>query len=72
MEAVEMKFVYVVLRCHPFMGGFMMWTAFLSEEAAKAEAARLTAELTGDDKPEYDDWGLVSGIEFTVSQVELL
>lgn len=44
---------------------------FSSKKKADAAKKALEAAQHPDDRPEYDDWGLTSGIEYYITEMEL-
>lgn len=63
--------IYMVIQDFPFDMHYRMIRAFRSEEDAAKFVEKENALLSDDDKPEHDEYGLVSGIEYQVIPIDL-
>lgn len=64
-----MKTVYLVCECYPFPFGYTVLKVFKSEK--DAWKFRDAKEKRQKNKPQYDDWGLVEGKEFSVMRTKV-
>ena len=67
----KMKFAFVIIKAYSFGGGYTMEEAHLDRETAETAADEMNAKTPLEDKPVYDDYGLVEGYEFVVIAVDL-
>ena len=66
---MAMKNIYLVFELHAFMGPSIVIKAFSSVEKADKYAAKMAKKQKN--KPQYDDWGLVEGIEYKVYKMKV-
>jgi hypothetical protein len=67
-----MKHIYVVIKYHSFMRPYeLQEEAYESLEAAVAAAKYMNDNLSAEEKPEHDEWGLVKGCEYEVMELKV-
>jgi hypothetical protein len=64
-----MSYVYAVWEMYPFAGPTILVGIFSTREKATDHALGLTLLLPEDSQPEYDDYGLIEGVEYTVQKI---
>jgi hypothetical protein len=66
-----MRYIYLVWEFHGFMEPCHLIAAYSIKEAAEENLKRLQDALPPEDVPEYDDYGLVDGIEYRIEKMEI-
>jgi hypothetical protein len=62
--------VYVIWKSYPFFQGNKLVAIRLNREDAEKQAAELGNLLSEDMKPQYDEYGLVEGVEYSVYEYD--
>jgi hypothetical protein len=62
--------IFVLWKMYPFQGSHPVGY-FAEWSTAMAEKDKLVAALRPEEKPEYDEWGLVEGVDYQVLEEEL-
>ena len=63
--------VYVVIEEYPFTMGFCIYKVFDNLNSAELFCKEKLEELPKEQKPEFDDWGLIEGINYRTITMEL-
>jgi len=66
-----MKKAYVIIKEYPFMHPYQMIEVHLDESAAETRKIYLNSLIPDNEKPEFDDYGLISGYDYTIVDLEL-
>ena len=63
--------VYAVWEIYPFIHPAILKAIYSTKEKAEARVVELNGAIPSDYQPEYDDYGLVSGIDYEFYPCEL-
>jgi len=66
-----MKEVYICYETWGLWGHVTLLEVFDSEDKAVSYCLSKQNSVESDLKPEYDDWGLISGVEYTYKKSEV-
>ena len=60
--------VYLLWEENPMFQGTILLCVYSTKEMAEQDAKKLLDSLSADEKPEFDDYGLMAGVNYIIEE----